>query len=330
MSSKTNKSEKRKLGSKTKFVIFMNKHPLLKMLIPAGQNTLYLMFSFCAAFFIWYTLTVQEQVEAPYDVRIEYTNLPKDLVVTEGLINTVSVRLRGSANFFSTLSNKDLTYTLDLSSVKKGATVIPIEFETDARYRILELVSVQPAQIVIISEGLVEKEVLLEPLMMEHDDLKNYVVSDIAVSPEKVTIKGAESIIKTINRIIVPFNPTLEDEGGEYTDSLGIITPKSTEATQKIVDVSYKVKERYEEKTFELPITLITDDDESKYKLSKEKAKIILNVPANLDENELIKELKITAEPSGASKEVLTLGHRIPENVFYIGIQPNSINITKE
>ena len=61
------------------------------------QTLFSLMLSLVFAVGLWYVVTGSAQVEADVAVRVEYRGLPSGLMVEEGMINRVNVRLRGPA-----------------------------------------------------------------------------------------------------------------------------------------------------------------------------------------------------------------------------------------
>ncbi len=75
------------------------------------------------AIFLWYGITGSEKVESYIDVRLDYSGVPAGLVVTEGRVNKVTVRVRASEGLLRSAYDRDRTLVIDLSSVVKGKSV---------------------------------------------------------------------------------------------------------------------------------------------------------------------------------------------------------------
>lgn len=69
---------------------------------------------------MWYTLNAREQIERVVEVRLDYKGLPTGLIVTGGQLNKVSVRLRGPQELLRSMTNREISYTMDLSGVTPG------------------------------------------------------------------------------------------------------------------------------------------------------------------------------------------------------------------
>ena len=89
-------------------------------------NWRYLLVAFLLALGLWYTLNAREQIERVVEVRLDYKGLPTGLIVTGGQLNKVSVRLRGPQELLRSMTNREISYTMDLSGVTPGKNVIPL------------------------------------------------------------------------------------------------------------------------------------------------------------------------------------------------------------
>lgn len=78
-----------------------------------------------AAVGMWYVVSVRDRLEAQVEVNIDYYGIPPNLVVTDGLISKITVRLRGPETLLRSIPQQRLTQAVDLSDIKKGVTVVP-------------------------------------------------------------------------------------------------------------------------------------------------------------------------------------------------------------
>ncbi len=314
-----------------------------RTIVPNRKNALYLFLSFCAALSLWFSVSTQEQVDAHYTVRLDYIGLPENLTIKEGMLDSVSVRLRGSAQFFSAINNRDLVHTLDFSNIQEGASIIPLDFYDKEPYESFDIVSIEPAQLVIVSEEVLTKEVQLETLMLESTALEDYIIKDVLVSPTTVQVTGGESIVASLSRILAPFTPAITKGEGRHTESIAVVIPHSTKADPPIVNISYTVEARTKEMSFTVPISILTDDQVEFYSLNKEEVLITLDIPLSMakvleeeksrKENtrleEFINSIKIIAEPSGVSQEEVALSYRLPASVDFVSMKPRLVQIKR-
>lgn len=115
---------------------------------------------------MWYVVSVRDRLEAQVEVSIDYYGIPPNLVVTDGLISKVQVRLRGPETLLRSIPQQKLTQAVDLSGIKKGVTVVPLSGENmGPAFRAFELVDVQPPRIVIKADTLMERSVPLRAIV---------------------------------------------------------------------------------------------------------------------------------------------------------------------
>ena len=85
---------------------------------PQKGNWRYLLVAFLLALGLWYTLNAREQIERVVEVRLDYKGLPPGLIVTGGQLNKVSVRLRGPQELLRSMTNREISYTMDQMCIR--------------------------------------------------------------------------------------------------------------------------------------------------------------------------------------------------------------------
>ena len=118
------------------------------------QTVKYILLSLLLAVGLWYVVIGSAQVEAQFDLRVDYRGLPEGLVVRDGMVNRISVRLRGPGELLRGLHSRDLAYTVDLSEVKKGANVLPLSVDSLTDLKSYEVVDVSPSRLVLEVDAL--------------------------------------------------------------------------------------------------------------------------------------------------------------------------------
>ncbi|MDE7063916.1 MAG: YbbR-like domain-containing protein, partial [Desulfovibrionaceae bacterium] len=89
-------------------------------------NWLILALAFLSALLMWYTVTVRDRLEVQLEVRLDYRGVPENMVVVDGLINKMSIRLRGPEALVRSITPQNLNQVVNLSKLKKGTNVIPL------------------------------------------------------------------------------------------------------------------------------------------------------------------------------------------------------------
>jgi hypothetical protein len=87
----------------------------------AGRKLLALAISLC----LW-ALYAPEPLEVGYDVPIAYGHAPRDLAIAGDSPTAVHLLLRGRAALMRRINPADLTFTVDLSHVSAGETLVPL------------------------------------------------------------------------------------------------------------------------------------------------------------------------------------------------------------
>ena len=86
-----------------------------------APHLLSLLVAFAVAVGMWYVVSVRDRLEVQLEVGIEYNGIPSGLVVTDGLVSKVQVRLRGPEGVISSINNLPLGIRLDPKAA--GTTV---------------------------------------------------------------------------------------------------------------------------------------------------------------------------------------------------------------
>ena len=92
-------------------------------------NLFSLVVAVLTSFSIWYMVSVRELRETQIDIIVDYFGIPADLVITEGLVNKITVRLRGPETLLRAFTQRHLVRSVNLSNIRKGVTTVPLTNE---------------------------------------------------------------------------------------------------------------------------------------------------------------------------------------------------------
>ena len=155
--------------------------------------------SLTVACLLWFGLARQRQGNVSVQVirpPLKLVNLPRELVVTSPVPDTVSVQLRGPRNAL----DRSLEVWLDMSDARSGTTSYTIGDDALALPEEVELVSVDPASIDVTVERMVIRSVPVRP-QIEGNPAPGYEVTRVQVFPPQVTVQGAESRMEDLDTL---------------------------------------------------------------------------------------------------------------------------------
>lgn len=210
--------------------------------IKKDSNWVYLLLALCVALILWYTVNAREQIERLVDVRIDYKGLPHGLVVLSGQINKTQVRLRGPRELFRSMESRDLSHTMDLSDVKKGVNVIPLDRQNNNRgLRMYQVLEVIPSHLTLDVDTLGTKEVPVVMRLRNEPAPADVQVHWLSVAPSTVSLKGPESVLAGID--VLPVEAQLDTfaENASHVVEAPVITPSGLEVRPSSVTAEYTV-----------------------------------------------------------------------------------------
>ena len=163
------------------------------------QNLYLKIFSFLLAVACWFVVSGEDEKIRDFAVPLEYVNLPGDLELSGGVIDTVAVRLRAPEPVMRTLTEDRLAARIDMSHTPLGEQHVPLFPPMIDRPAGVEVVRVSPELIPIRVEKRMRKEV---PVVAEFSGQppRGFVLSTHAIEPSMVTIEGPVSEVSRVVR----------------------------------------------------------------------------------------------------------------------------------
>lgn len=158
------------------------------------------LFSLILATALWMAVAHENSSEVGMDVPLEYRNIPPQLEITGDATSTVQVRLRGASNVIKEISPKDISTTVDLSSMRAGEKIVPLSPLNVQTPFGAEVIRVNPSSVRFNLERTAAKDVPVVPAIVG-DPADGFEIGDVLVNPSKVHIEGPESRVNTIDSI---------------------------------------------------------------------------------------------------------------------------------
>jgi YbbR domain-containing protein len=159
------------------------------------------------AIFLWYSLALprREKIsEKQVSVPLTLVNIPADQVITGDYPRTVTARLRGPLSRIRAAESENaLEAVLDLAGATPGLRTYPVtqsQLLVPQELEDIELVSFDPSEITLQIE---RRETLSLPVVatIEGEPAEGYEVTQINVSPQRVTVQGPGSLLVELEEI---------------------------------------------------------------------------------------------------------------------------------
>lgn len=296
-------------------------------------NWLILALAFVTALLMWYTVTVRDRLEAQLEVRLDYRGVPENMVVVDGLINKMSIRLRGPEALVRSITPQNLNQVINLSKLKKGTNIIPLApSEWEPAIRAFEIIEVSPPKLTLEVDNLVTRNVPVKPVLKSPLQGTVLTVTDIAVGPPTVSVRGPESLVNGMGgvKVIIPLDP--KTSAGTHMQNLPLDVPNFVSANPPSVDVQYTITSGRKEVTLQRTIA-VASQDKQRYTITPPVVSLRVEVPESLARNNgyLNKaQLSIVPPPMalGASVRV-PISLSLPEGMTVLEAPPTYVTVTK-
>jgi len=138
--------------------------------------------------------------ERAFAVPVSLVRMPRDLVITTPVPDTVSVRLRGRVSDLRSLSSQNLEVALDMSWVQPGdatITLLPKAINVPPQ---IEVLSMDPTRLRFRVEALRQKVVAIRPFLIGNPPA-GYFTGDPTLVPDHVLVSGPASQVRSLTEV---------------------------------------------------------------------------------------------------------------------------------
>lgn len=130
----------------------------------------------------------------PGKIPLDFKNTPSGLVTVSD-IDSVSIKIVAAASLWKNLGPDSFSASIDLTGYTEGTYELPVKVATNIAE--VQIVEVNPQKVIIRLEKITEKEVPVV-LQSEGKAAEGYVVGDWKLSPDRVKVAGASSVVAKI------------------------------------------------------------------------------------------------------------------------------------
>jgi hypothetical protein len=247
------------------------------------------------------------------------------------MVNRITVRLRGSGELMRGLYNRDLSYTVDLAGVSRGANVISLDVATMPDFRAYEVMETIPGRLILEMDALVEKVIPLEADMPAVPEESSFRLSNVQLEPAAVTIKGAETRVRSLDRLTVFYDPNQDLAEGTRALKLAIAVPDHVDISPPVATLRYTLSQ----KTRQVQLTRVVQlggGAPGRFSVSPPRVSLAVELPENrLDDAAYQAAIRVVArlpENTGTGRiaEVPVLAV-LPAGARLIRVEPSQVRI---
>jgi YbbR domain-containing protein len=166
------------------------------------QYPLQFLVSLLAAALLWYAVGAdrgEDSLVRAFRAQLTLVNIPRDLVLTSSVPDTVAVQLRGPlARAIDPTA--PLEVLLDLSDARPGVNTYSISDSDIPLPPEVEVVSVEPTTISLELEQRLTRNLPIRPTV-EGSPAEGFVLGDVRAVPAQISVQGPESRLTDVTAV---------------------------------------------------------------------------------------------------------------------------------
>jgi YbbR domain-containing protein len=166
------------------------------------RHPLHFVVALAAAILLWYGLAGQQNENISVrgvKAALTLVNMPRDLVLTSSVPDTISLQLRGPLTK-SLGAAAGLEVYLDLADARPGTSSFTIDAAGIPLPDDVEVVSIEPSALTLELERLINANITLQPVV-EGVPAPGFTVGGVRVSPIQVNVQGPESRVLELEQV---------------------------------------------------------------------------------------------------------------------------------
>ena len=295
------------------------------------KNWQTIILSIALAVFTWFLVTGREVVETWVDMPLVMTNPPEGLIIEDGLVDKIQVRLRGPKGLVGNLSSQNLTYTLDVGKLKIGEQTVEIQTSRIPLPSTYEIIEVKPNRLKLLVDRRVSKKISVEAAWAG-DINSDFTLREIAASPDMVDIRGPETLIRKIAKTRVVMEEDFPEEvPGSWAKDVALELPEEVEASPAQVHVEAFFGPKMDQIWVKVPLE-VNPPEGFKASVAQEYVRIQIEGPVFLfRDNEFRKDISASLlfnRNAASGTRELEYGVVLPEGCRLEKKNPETVTVT--
>lgn len=219
------------------------------------KNWQTMLLALALAIFTWFLVTGREVIETWVEMPVVMTNPPEGMIIEEGMIDKIQVRLRGPKGLVGSLVSQTLTYPLDVSKLVLGQQVVEIDSSRLPFSSTYEIIEVRPNRLKLVVDRRTAKTIPLEAAWSGQLN-PDYVLREVRATPTEVEIRGPETKLRKIAATkVVLHEDFLDNVPEQWAEDVGVELPDEIRASPGKVRVEAFFSARTREIWVKLPLS---------------------------------------------------------------------------
>jgi YbbR domain-containing protein len=170
---------------------------------PWVPNLALKLLSLFLAFVVWFVVSAprRESVsERAFAAPLSLIGMPRELMITTPVPDTINVRLRGRGSDLRALSSQNLEVTLDLRWVQPGEAQVTLRPQAINVPPNVEVISMDPTKVHFRVEQLRQRAVPIRPFLVGQPP-NGYIAGDPTVAPDQALVSGPASQVRNVSEV---------------------------------------------------------------------------------------------------------------------------------
>jgi YbbR domain-containing protein len=235
---------------------------------------------------MWYFVVGEDKVDMTVYVPIEITNLPQNLIISNQFKKQLEVTVSGPRGQVHSIAKQHITRSIDLADAKPGTRVFQNKPETIRFPRGIAVQRIQPANLTLTIDKLLEKELPIKPVITG-TPAEGFEVANIIAQPSSLGLKAPAEALKdtlflatqpiditgltaTVNnrRVALDVKPEIEELIGESLISVTIGIRELT-VPREFSDLAVEFKHAAERTAYKVKPGRVSIKTELPYRLAQ-------------------------------------------------------------
>ncbi|MGL1863902.1 MAG: CdaR family protein [Pseudodesulfovibrio sp.] len=295
------------------------------------KNWQTMLLALALAIFTWFLVTGRGVVETWVEIPLVMTNPPEGVIIGDGLVDKIQVRLRGPKGLIGNLSSQKLTYPLDVSKLKIGQQVVEIEASKLGLSATYEIIEIKPNRLKLMVDRRISKKIALEPAWTGKLNT-DYKLLEVIVAPDLVEIRGPETVLRKISKAKVVMQEDFPEEvPRNWVEDVGIELPEAVESSPGQVRVEAFFGPKTREIWVKLPLEISTPEG-VKVTVPQDFVRLLIDGPVALfKNNEYRKEMAarlVLGGETALGKYELDYEVELPDGCRLLKKNPETVQTT--
>lgn len=255
------------------------------------RNWPYRLLALVLAFSCWYLVTGQQKVERWIEMPLEIVNAPENIAIQSGLKTRINVRVRGSKPMLRGLDERNIAYPLDLSNLRAGTVVLPIDINRVPVPKAVDVIEIDPPRLTVNADELAKRRLRVEALW-DGSAGEDYELRESWTEPSSVLISGPKSIVDALQSVpTVPLSGNVTS-AGNMERVLGLALPEAIKAEPQTVTAKFKFAEKTEQLWLKLPLKILPENvaEQTEASVKPQTVQLHVELPVSLARQENLKD----------------------------------------